>query len=297
MSSQILAIDEVVSKYQSYCDKAAPKSTVVAKGTPSTELIAPILAVAEAMAAYAPPTKVAMMPSVNAVEPIFEVSHLYLQSLGAMLNLDRGGYEGQSVLGNICRAHDENLHSDFIAALLNPSIFGDFSIELIKSLVRHSYPEFEEASIDYVNVYREVRLDKVDQSLVGGEKGARRIDIVVEFDRNVLVIENKVDSGESKEQTDDYFNAVQSGYNKSKNLFFYLLSPSGLPGHHSMFKGLSYFNLVESLIECKPHIKKRSESVETFNFYFSELMKTVVNEYFRFVDRSKSYLKEHGYEF
>ena len=184
--------------------------------------------------------------------------------------------KSSSLLKLIDRDRDENLHSDIIAALLTPSITGQFAYKFFTELIAYFNSGLRNSQIDFINVYREVRLDTIDPSLSMSEIGARRIDLIIETKGIVLVIENKVDTWESDNQTKDYFETVNRGYSLSKKAYL-ILSPSGEKGECKKFKGISYFDLYEILMKIEGQKNNLNKSsLDLYMFYLNELIETIL---------------------
>lgn len=206
-----------------------------------------------------------------------------------------------SIMRALRKWSDENLHSDFIAALLDPDRSGPAAFRLFYELAALSTKKPPSISPDasWQSVHREMRLDEIDRTLVGGdEKGARRIDIIALRTDAILVIENKVFTWESEGQTTDYAEAVSRGYDKSippHKRFFIMLSPVGKPGAAEEFSGVSYYQflmLLDNIIDSGENADN-----DFFVFYRNELMSTILRSQIETYRYSKEHMGVSGNEF
>jgi hypothetical protein len=152
------------------------------------------------------------------------------------------------------RVHDENMHSDFLAALLSTDRVGEFANHVLGRLIEHAEGEGAAGATEVLGwqtAHREIRLDELDVSLTGGEIGARRIDVLVHAGDCVVVIENKTFTGESENQTTDYAQTVQERYGGRKRIYMILLSPSGMRAQSKAFVPLSYGQLYQLLADAR----------------------------------------------
>lgn len=160
-------------------------------------------------------------------------------------------------LKEIRRSRDENLHSDYIAAVIRsyPPIIKEFELKG-----------------ELLNVQREVRLDYIDSSLVDTNLGQRRIDIIIETNLEILIIENKVDSTERKDQTEDYYRVIKS--NTTKEVKGLMLSPLGLTPQCEIYKKITYYHLFLVLNQ----IPNRTPILE---YYLAELFDIFIKPFNR----------------
>lgn len=113
----------------------------------------------------------------------------------------------------------EAVHSDMLAWLFNPYENHDFNDKAVKGLLM----QLSENDAEYINlllqdysdleVYREYTIDN-----------GRRIDILLESRNNkvIIIIENKIRSGEGDNQLEDYKKYIDEKYNDYNRIFLYL---------------------------------------------------------------------------
>lgn len=187
---------------------------------------------------------------------------------GGMLPVRR-----QSIL-RACRRHtDENLHSAILSSLLDMDITGKFSSIFLSEIVKEIFGEAPDMHPPYQFSNTEIQLDSLgyDEGI-----GLRRLDILVLRPKEVLVIENKVWSSESDNQTSDYSEAIKRVY-PDRRPYCILLSPFGSDGACRDFKGLSYKQLLFCLARS---IKLTPDMVSKIpEFYLNELTDIVFDFY------------------
>jgi hypothetical protein len=205
-----------------------------------------------------------------------------------------------SVFKSINKDRNENLHSDCIAALLNPNETGRFAEDLFVELIEFAGGDLESIKKDFEFqiVQREVTLHTIDESLIGCREGDRRIDLLVKTNSRVLVIENKVQSYESENQTSDYYHAVLEGFKNKKyrkeDLFFLFLSPTGMPASCRHFRAISYVDLYKLMTGIKGNLASFLGS-RLYEFYIGELAKTIISPMIRSNEFTGNFLKGRGY--
>lgn len=153
-----------------------------------------------------------------------------------------------SILRMIGRHYDENLHSDFLAALLRTETAGDCARQLFSRLLSLACGKpIQTEEVGSIIAYREVRLDHLEPTLSGTPLGARRLDVLARSRAGILVIESKVWTTESETQTADYHAVLGRRYPGLETLGFLLLSPDGKRGQDRAFRGISFAELFEHL--------------------------------------------------
>lgn len=204
-----------------------------------------------------------------------------------------GGPSLQRLIG---RSHDENLHSDFLAALLRTATAGDLArqlfIRLFSIAVDRSLAAFETSP---VTALREVRIDQLVPASVGSPVGARRLDILARCGKAVLVIESKVWTDESDSQTADYRRAVEARYGHTSHLGFLLLSPDGRCGRDRAFRGLSFMDLYDHLIALDLTATSELSGKTLLSSYSNALREIFVEPALISHERSKAALRQEGY--
>lgn len=182
--------------------------------------------------------------------------------------------QGNSILRSAKFHTNENLHSNIIASLLNYNESGHFALRFFNEILKSLRKECDESYNSFQFSRREVLLGEL-----GNDKpdiANRKIDIIVQREKHILVIENKIFSTESANQTEDYETAVNSSAKfKGKKRTFILLSPYGGSGSSVSFQGMSY----EKLFFCL----ERAINVETSSplpsFYRNELANILTDFY------------------
>lgn len=206
---------------------------------------------------------------------------------------DKGNVE-ESVLESIGYDGKENFHSDVIAALLNPRVSGDMAKHLFHELITYAGYKEPKSDMYYPIVKREVCLQNIDQTM-GEDKGRRRLDIYATSGELVLVIENKVFSNESEDQTYDYYNVLKGRFEpEGRKVFCLFLSPSGIPAMSSKFMAISYVELYSILSNI---LKNSSDNagLKLWEFYVRELAATLVGSTVRASKFVDNYLRGVNY--
>lgn len=177
-----------------------------------------------------------------------------------------------SFLEALDKTADENFHSDYLAALLNSKLMGPFSHEFLRLFMLSAGAIGQVVDQDKaIYVAREKRLDQIDDSLENTEKGARRIDLYIRHLDFILIVENKLYTTESDNQTTDYY-SVSVAANPKNKVFGLLLSPDGQQPLEKSFKSLSYRDLAIKMHACGNSIKGEDSKV-FFHLYFDSLVR------------------------
>jgi hypothetical protein len=194
-----------------------------------------------------------------------------------------------SIFKSIGRDGNENLHSDFIAALLNPQETGLFAKELFFELLNYATPAQKNPSgkWSFQTVKREVNLVISEQN--------KRLDILVQSNDWILAIENKVHSMESENQTLDYFNALKKIHGEKLVCLF--LSPTGMAAQCTAFRSISYLKFFEFLVNVRQRINEKipEQGEELYKFYSRELAQTIIHPTIRANELTGEFLKGMGY--
>ncbi len=191
---------------------------------------------------------------------------------------EKHNFNCKSILMQISRQYDENVHSDFIASLFNYNELKQFSVKLFNKLIEFYDGHCPNIEPTFLNVYREIRLDEVDSRYQGADIAGRRIDLLIECKGHVIVIENKVLTSESENQTHDYYMVISNKYLKSRQ-YFLLLSPSGIDGRCTHFRGLNYFELCTFIEESMNECSLSDNNRHFINFYINELKNTIISNF------------------
>lgn len=132
----------------------------------------------------------------------------------------------------------EDAHSNIIAWMLNPEESHGLGDAFLRDFVRRVFDK-ELPKYFPVNVKRE------------SQDGDDRPDIVVEGNNWWLIIENKIDSTEQKNQTKRYADRWRNRGTIGENVFLAFLSPSGWLPESLDFKPVSYQTIRELLEKQK----------------------------------------------
>lgn len=160
------------------------------------------------------------------------------------------------------RAKYENSHSRVLAKLLNPKGEHKQGSEFLKLFLQEIDIHDENWELEKATVKTEL-----------GIENQRRIDIFIQIDdKTCIIIENKIDAGDQKNQLKDYFESKK--LNKYKNKYLLYLTKYGKdPSEYSInaeyldelkdeniFYAISYRDdIIKWLEECKTHISKDEE--------------------------------------
>jgi len=198
-----------------------------------------------------------------------------------------------SILRMIDRAYNENLHSDFLAALLKDEQLGAFAHALFEALFSGALPgDCPPGGRATIKVRRESRLDSFDPRLTIENGGAARLDIFAQRDRDILIIENKVFTGERENQTIDYLAAIRTAFPQEAGFQIgcVLLSPGGMGALSPHFKPLSYLRLFDLLSSLKA--LATADGSQLLTFYCQELYETFINSRAIVQSRVKTFWEE-----
>lgn len=172
----------------------------------------------------------------------------------------------------------ENFHSDYLAALLNHRVMGKFSFELLREILKAAnQPDCQVSQSSYLRVNREKSLKQIDDSLSNQEIGERRIDLLIRHNNFVLILENKINSNESENQTTDYFRIVEKVYGQismqmDENIIVagILLSPTKTTPQEERFVNITYSDLYSCLKKASEHVVGKFQN-EFYEIYANSL--------------------------
>jgi len=212
------------------------------------------------------------------IESICDISEIIQLKYNDFLQFHQERTSPVSYLELIQRQYDENLHSDIIAALLNPEVCKKAAHEFFRKLISHAtqgstsiVPANSDSSL-YSE--REVRLDSVKPN-ISRDKGARRIDILAYTKSQCLVIENKVFSYESESQTEDYYNALHDSQ-MQQDKYYILLSPEGVLPQNRHFVPMSYLELYNVISGIDGTLLPKNSARNLHQFYLNEMASTII---------------------
>ncbi len=144
---------------------------------------------------------------------------------------------GFNIFEAIGAVRQELRHSDFLAFLLDPRAnhgLGDaFAKRLLQAVL--SSPSAESIPVTPLEI------DLLDLGGMEVERERHRIDVLL-LDRNnelVVVIENKIDSGEGSEQLERYLRTVEREHPEWRRLGLFL-TPDGVEPSHDEYLAVSY---------------------------------------------------------
>ncbi len=194
-----------------------------------------------------------------------------------------------SVLQTIGIDRSENLHSDFISALLDPLIGGENASWLLQKILDRILENAPRVPEMY-RVSRERTLGSLGL-LESSGISERRIDLLIESADFIVIIENKVDSRESVDQTSDYYKAVRSCLNPSDDrvMISILLSPSGMQANCEKYISVRYDLIFEILDELE--LADNSAYFGLVQFYRNELYHSLIRPKLELRDRIDLYWK------
>jgi len=196
-NSATAAILDTIEELKKHKTNAALLPKVVTKAsepTPASGLIAPIIEIRRLLDAHPKPI---IQPTQGHQHLLSAIKNCSLQVVQNANEISPPSVTGPSIFRSLRRAFDENLHSDCLASLLDPTVSGKVAEALFTSLASHAGANVAEHSLRPIFSRREMRLDKIDVNHIDSEIGDRRIDLLIESKTLVLIIENKVLSTES----------------------------------------------------------------------------------------------------
>ncbi len=143
-------------------------------------------------------------------------------------------------------ADKEIVHSDMLAWLFNPYENHNLNDKILKEiLMQLSKKDAEYISLlllDYsdLEVYREYTIDN-----------GRRIDIVMESKNNkvIFIIENKIWSGESDNQLEDYKNYIDEKYSDYNRIFLFLTPEKERKEKYKGYIHITY-SMIYNILNC-----------------------------------------------
>lgn len=154
------------------------------------------------------------------------------------------GFDRYNVFDILNISRQEIRHSDFLAFLLNPSQSGNVGQQFLRNFLAILSKDNPKLKLNFLKVFYG-NYEKVDVSrevvVMGGRE---RIDILAEIqlsdEKIVLIIENKVDTGEHDNQLSKYEKyAGQDIFNGYKKVLLYL-SPDKTPPSESGWLAIDY---------------------------------------------------------
>ncbi len=291
----ILHAIEIISSAASLVDASVNvRSNQPADQSTTEGVIAAIEEVTAAVAAQRLAPKDQQMDA-DVVRAIHEVSYQWVSRATPLdlTDVDRS----LAVLSCLGQSHNENLHSDYIAALLNPAVSGHLATRLFLDLFALGVDGVELSPDDVRDqrTYRERHLYDIDLSTSLSGSGARRIDILTETERAVLVIENKIYASESESQTEDYVAAVTNRYER-RELSFIFLSPTGMRAQAPEFREVSYLDLFAVLNRVRDAGPWTDVGTRLLETYLSEVAVTFCKPELALVERITPDLRKAGYD-
>lgn len=174
----------------------------------------------------------------------------------------------------------ETLVSKWLEFILNPSINGVGYLPLSKllELTNNNYDLYE---YEFLDSQIEVSTDQL-----------KRMDIVIKFDGLWIVIENKIDSLENGEQTNDYYKYIENIKNQNKVVYIYL-KPNynmSLPKNKN-FVVVTYDKLLTKFKEITEFDFKEPDKYKYFKEFIISGGRFMKNEEIEITDSLRFYLK------
>ncbi|ANQ51573.1 PD-(D/E)XK nuclease family protein [Flammeovirga sp. MY04] len=161
----------------------------------------------------------------------------------------------------------ENMHSDVIAWLLNPTENHGLNVyflnNFLKSLDKDSFIE-EDTLVEVFTEYNNDKSNKND-----------RIDIVVKTDKLIICIENKIDSFEGESQLLRYRRSINDRFPNHKKIFVYL-TPFGdepLDKNELEFYNLMSYHKISNLIDKAINDNNLSQSIQVYLYDYNTNLK------------------------
>ena len=173
----------------------------------------------------------------------------------------------------------EVLVSEWLAFLLNPSINGVGNLTIQKLLDSVQIDKnIEEYS--FISTNTEVSTDK-----------NQRMDIVIKYDRLWIVIENKIESLENGNQTEEYYNYIESTKEDNEVIYIYLKPNynSSVPKEKE-FIILTYNQLINKLKEISEFDYKEKEKYKYLKEFILSGGRFMNNEEFEVSDSLLFYI-------
>ncbi len=164
-------------------------------------------------------------------------------------------------------------HSNFIAYILNPNESHGLGDVVIRKLMRDIFSDEKATDRDIFDA------DGLDLLNIEIRREWRNIDLLIILGRDVVVIENKVDSADHSDQLKKYFEIANASF-PGKKIHFVYLTPFGNDPQDENFGKLyinySYLQLAE-IIDSIIDLYKNKLSQKVF-FYLSDYLLTVKRE-------------------
>lgn len=182
-----------------------------------------------------------------------DIKHLKVQIRDLLLSNDFKKLEekknGPNIFAILNLKYKETAHSDMLAYLFNPyenhSLKNSMINELIKYLSTKDVNYINLLLLDYsdLEVYREYTIDN-----------GRRLDILLISKSNkvVILIENKIWSGEGENQLEDYKSYIDNNYNSYNKIFLYLTLEKERKEKYKGYIHITYnniYNMLQNILE------------------------------------------------
>jgi len=157
-----------------------------------------------------------------------------------------------NILEKLGKERNENLHSDFLAALLDHDNCGEIAVAFLGNILCAAHADLPDLGVTIID--RILQASKQNLIRVRREfpiDNGMRIDILLIGPEFYLIIENKVDSREHDDQTIFYYNwceAHQKGNGKS--IIGIFLSPGRMSASCPHFLPLDYEDVTLSLAKA-----------------------------------------------
>ena len=132
-------------------------------------------------------------------------------------------------------------HSNMIAWLLNPHENHGLNDSFIKNLVSRIVKNKNYGNANPLELMVE------DFSSVQINREWENIDLLCVSNNFVIVIENKIDSGEHDNQLEIYRKKIETRYKKLSKIFLYLTPDGLLPSDEENWNVLSYWDILISI--------------------------------------------------
>lgn len=182
---------------------------------------------------------------------------------------------GLNIFNILKLENKETAHSDMLAYLFNPYENHYLKESMINELFKH----LSKKDANYINlllldysdleVYREYTIDN-----------GRRIDILLISKRNkvVILIENKICSGEGDNQLEDYKNYIDNKYSNYNKIFLYLTLEKERNEKYKGYIHITYNNIYKMLQNILEEIQMTTEVGTILKQYKDMIRRDIMGE-------------------
>lgn len=176
--------------------------------------------------------------------------------------------------------NQEIRHSNFLSELLNPNSILNIGDIVLKTFIRDA---FKLINTDSINTLTPIDFELIDFDNFEVRREYKNIDLLLLNHGNskskyCICIENKVDSGESKEQLFKYRTVVDNEFTDYKKLYLFL-TPEGLGAEYdSDWISLSYSSIIMGLKKVLKNTSLNNDVRLLITHYLALLEKYVIGQ-------------------